>query len=151
MSISGSVLSLLFFAPLTYTINKTSQGKQVGIDEALTSGLKYFWRLLGLSIVFGFMFLIGLLLFIVPGIIVLRRYYLSFYYLVDKDLDIKTAMKKSAKASELNKGAIYGVIGVSLLFGLFGIFPGIGTIIGTILQFLYSVAPGLRYQEMRKL
>lgn len=147
----GVLLSMLFFAPLSYTQTKTAQGKETSLGQAFSKGYHYFWRLLGLSIVFGVMLTIGFFLFIIPGIIVLRRYFLSFYYLIDKDLDIKTAMRKSAASSVKNSWAIYGVLGVGLLFGLFGLIPGIGTIIGVILQFLYSVAPALRYHEMKKL
>lgn len=149
-SVAGVLLSFLFISPLYYVMNKASKGEQVQLTEAFTKGYKFFWRLLGLSIVFGFLLIFGLILFIIPGIIVLRRYYLSFYYLVDQDLDIKTAMKKSANSSKQNYMAVYSIIGVSLLFGFFGIIPGIGTVIGTIMQFLYSVAPALRYQEMKK-
>lgn len=150
LSAIGSLLSIIFFAPLTYTMLKTAKGKNVELSEAFRKGLPFFWRLLALSIILGFLILGGLLLLIVPGIIVLRRYYLSFYYLIDGNLDVKQAMKKSAESSKKNSGAIYGIIAISILFGFTGVIGGLGVAVGTILQFLYSVAPALRYTEMKK-
>lgn len=146
----GSFLGILFMAPLAYTLTLTSKGEEVSLDQSITNGYKYFFRLIGLNIIIGFAVIIGLILFIIPGIIMIRRYYLSSYFLIDQNLSIKEAMNKSANISKQNSSAIYGIIGVLLLFSFFGILPGIGAIISSILQFLYSVAPGLRYHEMKK-
>lgn len=150
IGVVGSLLGLMFMAPLIYTQNRTAKGKIVTIGESLRKGYKFFWRLIGLALVFSLLLIVGFILFIIPGFIVLRRYFLSFYYLVDKDLSIKEAMKKSAASSAKNSLAIYGVVAVMLIFTLFTNIPAVGAIFGAILQFLYSVAPALRYHEMRK-
>lgn len=146
----GSLLAFIFLAPLMYTYTMTAKGKEVSIQEALTEGFKYFLRITGLVIVVSVLIVLGLMLFIIPGLIVLRRYFLSFYFLIDKNLSIKEAMKLSAETSKKNSFAIYGLLGIIFLFGFFSIIPGIGTVLGAILQFLYSVAPAIRYFEMKK-
>src|SRR6185295_10606488 len=108
-------------------------------------------RLLGLGIVVGLMLIGGFLLLVIPGLIVLRRYYLSPYYLVDKDLTIGEAMKQSAADSKPNSQAIWAVIGVSVLLSLTGVVPLIGGILSFVLVSLYSVAAPLRYREIKHL
>lgn len=79
----------------------------------------------------------------------LRRYFLSFYYLIDKDCSIKEAMRLSAVSTKKNSSAVYGIVGILFLFYLLGVLGPIGAIAAAILQILYSVAPALRYQEFR--
>jgi len=145
----GLVLSLVFYAPLVYTQTHTSAGREVSLAEAFSKGYAYFWRLIGLNIIFGMLVIGGMILFIIPGLIVLRRYYLSFYYLVDKDLSIKNAMEHAAKESKKKPWAIYGILGILFLFTLFGLFSVVGAAISAVLTMLYAVAPALRYQEFQ--
>lgn len=147
----GMILAVFFYAPLIYTQTHTAKGKDVNLKTAFLEGYKYFWRLVGLNIIFGAMITIGFLAFIVPGVILLRRYFLSFFYLVDQDLSIKQALNKSAEASSKRPSAIYGVVGVTLLFAIFGGLSAVGAAISQVLLFLYSVAPALRYAEFKSL
>lgn len=107
--------------------------------------------MVGLYIVVGLYILVGLILFIVPGVIFLRRYFLSPYVMLDKKAGIKEAMARSAAISKPYSGSIWGIIGVIVLFELVGIIPYIGWLISFVLSVLYSVAPALRYQELKKL
>jgi len=109
------------------------------------------WRLLGLYIVTGLIVFVGLLLLIVPGLIFLRRYYLAPYVMIDKNLSIGDSLSKSAELSALNTGAIWGLLGVMLLIGLIGIVPFIGGLVSFIIGSLYSVAPAMRYEQLKKL
>lgn len=149
--LTGLGLTLVFYAPLIYTQTNTAKGKEISLQEAFREGYTYFWRLIGLNIVFSFALIGGLLLLIIPGIIMLRRYYLSFYYIVDRKLGIREAMEQSARESKKSPGAVYGVIGIILLFTLFGMFSTVGAAISAILTMLYGVAPALRYHEFKKL
>ncbi len=150
LSLLGSLLAFLFFAPLIYTLVNTTKGKHVNLLEAFSKGYHYFFRLIGLLFIFATLMIVGFIFFIIPGIIVIRRYFLSFYYLVDQNMSIKDAMTKSAGITIQNSMAIYSVMGIMLIFGLFASIPGVSAVIGYIFQFLYSVAPALRYQEMKQ-
>jgi len=150
LSLLGSLLAFIFFAPLIYTLVNTTKGKHVNLLEAFSKGYRYFFRLIGLLFIFATLMIVGFIFFIIPGIIVIRRYFLSFYYLVDQNMSIKDAMTKSAGITIQNSMAIYSVMGIMLIFGLFASIPGVSAVIGYIFQFLYSVAPALRYQEMKQ-
>jgi len=147
-----SIVVALIFAPaLPYTQLKSVKGEKINLSEAIKGGLKYFWRFIGLSIVVGLVVFVGLLLFIVPGIIFIRRYYLSVYYLIDQDLKIFEAMTKSAADTKPRSGAIWGVVGVQFLCGLSGVIPIFGGLISFVLNFLYSCAMPLRYIQIKEI
>jgi uncharacterized membrane protein len=146
----GSFLSLLFYPPLVYTELHAAKGETVDLKQAFVSSYKKFWSIIGLTILVGLIVIGGLILFIVPGIIFLRRYMLSPYYMLDKNLGILESMRISAAESKQFSGPIYGVIGVIILIGLLGIFGLAGTIASAILSVLYAVAPAIRYQEIKQ-
>lgn len=108
-------------------------------------------RMVGLYLLVGLYILVGLILFIIPGLIMIRRYYLAPYVLLDKKCGIKEAMEYSAAISKPHPGAVWGVIGVMVLIGLISIVPFIGGLIAFIVGALYSVAPALRYQELKSM
>lgn len=128
---------------------RASEGKTVSFGQVWDEGKSYIFRILGLSIVTGLLIVLGFICLIVPGVIALRRYFLAPYLLVDKNLGIGEAMKQSAAISKPFSGSIYGVIGVTILLSLTGIIPVVGSIIGALAGVVYSVAPALRYQELK--
>jgi len=109
------------------------------------------WRLLGLYIVIGLVVLVGLILFIVPGLIMIRRYFLAPFVMIDKKTGIRESMDLSAELSKQNTGSIWGIIGVMFLIGLVNIIPIVGGLASFALGSLYSVAPALRYLQLEKI
>lgn len=149
VAVVALVAALIFAPALPYTQIKSIRGEVIGLKEAFNAGLHYFWRFLGLSISVGIVVFVGLLLFIVPGIIFIRRYFLSAYFLVDQDLKVFESMRRSSATTKGHSGAVWGVIGVNILFGLVGIIPYLGGIASAILQALYLCAPALRYEQLK--
>jgi hypothetical protein len=109
------------------------------------------WRLLGLYIVMIVLVFVGFLLLIVPGVIMLRRYFLAPYVMIEKNTGIRESLDRSAELSQINTGSIYGILGVMFLISLVGILPFIGGLASFALGALYSIAPALRYQQLKKL
>lgn len=109
------------------------------------------WRLLGLYIVMSLIFFVGLLLFIIPGLFMIRRYMLAPYVMIEKNAGIGESLARSAELSKRNTGSVWGLMGVMLLIGLVNIIPYFGGLAAFILGCLYSVAPALRYQQLKKL
>lgn len=142
---------LLVFAPLLYLELRLAQGKQLGPKQAFRESLHYFWRLVGLYISVGFLVVVGLLLLIVPGIIMIRRYFLAGFFLIDNNLGIGEAMRQSAAATKGRAGAVWGVIGVQILLTLPGIVPIVGSFVGAVLTMLYACAPAMRYEQIKAL
>jgi uncharacterized membrane protein len=130
---------------------ESAKGKKPGLEQLWPYAKKYWLRLFGLLIVTAIFVFFGFILLIIPGLIAIRRYFLAPYLMLDKDLSIKEAMKQSAALSKQHSGAVWGVIGVMFLISLPSVIPFIGWVISFILTLLYSVAPALRYQELKKL
>lgn len=142
----------LFIQAMTYGLQlEAANGKTPGFDFLWQQAKKYWFRLFGLSIVVAVLTILGFLLLIIPGLIVLRRYFLAPYILIDKDLSISQAMEESAKLTKPYSKAIWGVIGVSVLLVFPSVIPVAGPIIAFLLGAAYSVAPALRYEELKKL
>lgn len=148
-----SLVTLVIFAlttPGVILLELTGARKEhLEYREAFSKGLSYFWRLVGLGICLFFIFLVSLLLFIVPFFFALRRYMLSPYYMIDRNLGIGAALKMSAEESKKYSGAIWGLIGVVVVINLVGIVPYIGTIASAVLSVLYGAAVAIRYLQIK--
>jgi hypothetical protein len=128
---------------------EATEGKAIDFTRLWSVIKELGWRMFGLYFVITLYVTIGLILFIVPGLIMVRRYFLAPYVMLDTKCDIKTAMERSAEITKPYAGYIWGIIGVMFLIGLFNVLPGIGWMIAFVLGMFYSVAPALRYQELK--
>jgi hypothetical protein len=126
------------------------------------------WRMFGLYLLIGIYILaplaVWLVLFMLLGgsavifapiiiisLIMLRRYFLAPYLVLDKRLDITQAMDTSAEITKAYSWSVWSIIGVMVVIGLANLIPGIGWLIAFAGGCLYSLAPALRYQELKKL
>jgi uncharacterized membrane protein len=159
ISVGFSIFWLLIVLILGTIASVMSQAAQLDAVEGRHLDFQNLWkvvkelglRLLGLYIVTAVIIIVGLFLLIVPGLIFIRRYFLAPYVMIDKKVSITEALSQSAVMTKLNSGAIWGVIGVTILIGLIGIIPFIGSLIAFIVACLYSLAPAMRYQQLKKL
>src|SRR5688572_27636134 len=134
----GGIFCLLATPGVILLQLKGARKEHIEMGEAFTKGLRYFWKLLGLTICLIVIFAVSLLLLIVPFFFALRRYILAPYYLVDRDLGVFEALKVSAQESQGKWGAIYGIVGVIILLSLINIIPLVGWVASAVLSFLYA-------------
>lgn len=147
-----SVVIFIIFGPaIVYTQLRSVQGQKVSIEQAMRNGFHFLWRWLGLEIITAFLIMFGLLLLIVPGLIVIRRYTLAPYLLMDKDVGIAEALKQSAALTKGRSMAVFGILGVDILISLIGIIPIVGRIVSFIGGILYYNAPAARYEQLKRL
>ena len=146
-------------APALYLLTtRISLGKPITIGAAYRGGLRAFWRFAGYSFVVACLTLGGLLLLIVPGLILMRRYLLGSYYLLDKDVSISEAMRASAELTKPAAGYIWGTIGVilaiTLLSGITAGLLGSATVLAALTSCLFSASlvflVPLRYADVIK-
>jgi hypothetical protein len=142
-------LCLVIAPALTYTELQSVRGKKVLLGEALRTGKKYIVPFFGISILSGIVVILGFLFFIVPGFFMLRRYILAPYYVFESEGTITQIMKRSAADSKRFSKAVWGVIGVSALFGLIAIVP-FALFLSIPLQIAYYCAPALRYTQIQE-
>ncbi|MDB5161409.1 MAG: hypothetical protein JWO96_789 [Candidatus Saccharibacteria bacterium] len=144
------VVSIIFQIMLQRAQLDIIEGKKSSFSHLWATVKELGWRMVGLYLLTGLYILIGLIL-IIPGIIMFRRYFLAPYVMLDRKCSIKEAMERSAAISKPYSGYIWGVIGVMVLISLLGIIPFIGSLVAFVVGALYSLAPALRYQELKKL
>lgn len=142
------VLAILLGPAITYVQLQSAKGNKVQLSEAITTGAKFIFRFIGLAILVSVLIMGGLILFIIPGLIMVRRYFLSAYLLIDKNIGIIEAMKQSAALTKPYSSKVWGIVGVNILISLPSFIPIIGTIISSVLQLLYSFAPAIRYIQL---
>ncbi len=95
---------------------------------------------------------VGLIAFIIPGIIFIRRYVMAPYILLDNDdMTISEAMNKSAEMSKPYSGYIWGVIGLVILLSFTTVIPFTGPMLSFVLTSIYGIALPLRYLEIKNL
>ncbi len=136
-----------------------SEGKDLHFHRLWQVVKELGWRMLGLYLVMALYIVVGLILLVVPGLIMIRRYFLAPYVMLDRKCSIKEAMELSAAMSKpsgsgdwaIYSRGIWGIIGVMLLISLIHKIPLIGTLVAFVVGMLYSVAPALRYQELKKI
>lgn len=146
-AIGGTIAQFM----VTIAALKATEGKSLNFNNLWQVVKKIGWRLLGLYLLVSLFILCGLILLIIPGLIMIRRYFLAPYVLIDKNCGIREAMDRSAAMSKPYSGTIWGIIGVMILIAFVGLVPIIGGLTSLVLGMLYVVAPALRYQQLKKL
>ena len=127
-----------------------SEGKSPTYDKLWATVKELGWRMFGLYIIAGLIILIGFLLLIIPGIFMVKRYFMAPYVMLDEKLGIRASLDRSAAISP-TIGSVWGVVLVVILLSFISVIPIIGWLISFVLSILYSVAPALRYQELKKI
>lgn len=145
----------LLNVPVSYYLQlRAASGKVPTIAECYRRGLPFWLRIVGFEILFVIMLIIGFVLLIVPGLVVLRRYYLTPYYIINKDLPIGAAMKMSARETKPVSGWVWGMFGVMLVFiflqATISSIKFIGPIIAVLISLIYLFGPALRWQEVSR-
>ena len=83
-------------------------GRPVSLTEAARVGLGRLLPLIGLSICTGLAFGLGLLLFIVPGLILLTMWYVASAACIDERLGVFASMERSSVLTKGHRWAIFG-------------------------------------------
>lgn len=146
---------VLLTAPGFYRLQAQAiQGKEISTSDAFKQGLKRFFRFFATMILAVLAIVLGLILFIIPGLLLLRGFLLAPYYAVDADLSPVEALKQSYRDSRPVTAWLWGIIGVQAVFSLaanlFSVIVIIGPLLALITTFIYIYAPALRYGEIVK-
>ncbi|HEU5004647.1 MAG TPA: hypothetical protein VFT49_00995 [Candidatus Saccharimonadales bacterium] len=128
-----------------------AEDKEPTLDRAWQTVKEMWPNMVKLFIAMIIIIGIGFVLLIIPGLFMIKRYMFAPYVMLDKKCGVKEALEGSHELSNKNTGAVWGVIGVMFLLSIVGIVPIIGSLASFILGALYSIAPAIRYQQLKKL
>jgi hypothetical protein len=120
------VIGLASIALMAATALGNARGRTLSNKELVrvTWG-KVLWVLL-FSIIMAICVGLGLLLFIIPGLIALTWLIFGYFLIIDKNADAASAISMSRQLARGNAGKIWGVIGASILVA---VAAGIATLI----------------------
>lgn len=155
LAVIGAAWSLVN-VPASYHLQlRAIRGERPGAKECYRHGFGVSLRLIGLGALVTALIIAGLLVFIVPGLILMRRYLMAPYYLIDQNLGIREAMQRSAADSSPVSWYIWGVYAVYIFTYLFClyVFSAIAAsmysvALASFISNLYVFAPALRYGEI---
>lgn len=178
LSVIAIIIAFLIRA-MTYTLELESAERQTpSLKHLYNRSRKYIWRLIGLMFTIGLMVIGVALLFLLPALLlgivtsslvairvllaivgavigiycvaqIVRRYFLAPYVLIDKNMGIADSLAHSSKLSNVQPMAIWSILGVMFLIGLLNVIPIVGPLAAFFLGIAYSVAPAIRYTELR--
>ncbi|MFA7253082.1 MAG: YciC family protein [Patescibacteria group bacterium] len=113
LSILIWLLSIYMMGGLLRILLDYYDGKKRPISDLFTQ-VKYFWRLLGATLLVSLIVFVGFILLVVPGIYWALKYQFVPYLIVDKDMNVMEAMKQSGNMTLGVKWQLLGFAFVSL-------------------------------------
>jgi hypothetical protein len=121
LTMTAATVAIVTAPMFTYFVLRARQDKEEpSFSETFFRGLMLFWRYVGISLLTALLVIGGLVLFIMPGLILLRRYFLAPYYLIDENLGIGEAMRKSSRQTKPYAWVIWTTIGAMMLVVMSG-------------------------------
>jgi len=110
-----SILSVIITIASNYIFARSQNEQTTGVLEALKIGFRRFWPMIGAVIVCAVMVLLGLLLFIIPGIYLLLRLAYVGPIIANEKIGPIDAIKRSFY---LTKGNLWEIIGIVSVAGV---------------------------------
>ncbi len=101
VSIAFTVLTLFLEIGFIKIILKLVDGQKAEITE-LWAYPQYLLRMIGASIVYGIIVMVGFILLVIPGIYLALRLQFYSYYIVDKNAGAMDSLRMSWKATDKN-------------------------------------------------
>jgi uncharacterized membrane protein len=114
---------------MVYALWQIKQGQTVGYREAIVTGFKNWGPLLANRIVAGLFIALGLLAFIVPGVILALRYALLDSVVIIEGQGSSAARRRSTELTEGIRRELFGLVGlfyVALIFASMVIYIPVG-------------------------
>ena len=150
------IISIINYPPAIYfRLQAVTSEKIPSIADCYRQGFKVFYKVLLSELAFLLIVTIGLVLLILPGVLLFRRYVLVPYYAAQNpSLSLPQIFKLSAEQSAPFMFYIYGTFLVILAVSLvaetaFGNFV-IGSVITTLITYSVLFLPVMRYLEISK-
>jgi len=150
---------ILAFALLTYLVKQilsmgyvhltldATRNKKLDYKTILSEvNIKKAFKLMVASALYGLYIIVGLILFIIPGIYIALKYFFVYYLIIDKDLSIKEAFKLSG---EMTKGIKIKLLGLSITMAIVTFLGLLVFIIGVIpASIICTLAIAYTYEDL---
>ena len=159
-AIVGVILQFVGQAVILYGAFQAMRGRPVIIGDAMRRGFACFWPIVGVSILVSLGIFVGLILFIIPGIILAARWAVALPACVVENIGPLAAMRRSA---ELTRGHRWKILIFTFAFiGVFALYveaapeglgqlilAGINVIVNGIVTAYFKVVAAMIYHDLR--
>lgn len=109
----------LFYSVYMYSYILELRKKESGYKASFAGVFRHLGRLISYNIVFGLLVMLGLMFFIIPGIIAYVLFVFGYCYVMDLRLTVPDAMTASSEVTKGKKNQIMNVlVGFFLMFKL---------------------------------
>jgi len=110
------IVPTVVFAATIHVTLEALRGRRATLGESLSVGLRRFFPLVGVSIVYSICFALGFVLLIVPGILIALTLYMAFPIAVNERRGVFGALRRAAALSKGHRQTLFGL--ALLYFGL---------------------------------
>jgi hypothetical protein len=121
----SGILGLALSGAVTYGVLQHVRGQAVGTGGIVRAGVRHLFPVWGVSILAGIATLIGLVLLIVPGLILMCRYWVAVPVAVVEDPGASHAIGRSVDLTEGSRWPIFGLLlitgGISIVAGVLSV------------------------------
>lgn len=119
VTLAVKLVTSLFLSVYMYSYIAELRGRVTGIAGSFKGAFKHFGRLIAYNLLFGLLVAMGLIFFIIPGIIAYIIFIFGFCYILDLKLNVADAFTASSDITRKHKVQIASVfIGFYLMFEL---------------------------------
>ena len=105
-----TVLGNLLYAALVYGTIRELRGNGAGLVECVLGGLKQLWPVVLLGIVVGLLVAIGLMLFVVPGVIIAVIYWVAIPASVVEGTRVGDSLRRSAALTRGHRWPVFWIL-----------------------------------------
>ena len=154
----GFALILLNLGPTIVLSLHAIRHEAITVNECYQQGLKFDLPIIGLGLLLIAAVMLGLVLVIIPGIVVLviilRRYFLAPYFLIDQKLSIGQALTASQTATAPYIRYVVGIVLVTILLAILSIILSavaslVGILFSIAISFFTAFMGGLLYKQIQ--
>lgn len=150
-----AIVSSWLSATVLVAVYQVAHQKLIGVGETLSAGWKLVWKYLGVSIISGMVVFLGLVFFVIPGIVFGIWFSFSLYLMIDKKTSVIDSLEQS---KALVSGFFWSVLGRYIVFGILAFaivlflsfIPFIGSLLSAFFAPFYTLLGYLLYEDLKK-
>jgi len=135
---------------LLFATLQSVRGNKTTYSLALQAAAHNFGNYIGLMATMLILSVLGLVCLVIPGLFIIKRYYLAPFYMIDHNRGIAEALNQSQEDTK-KYGGIWGLMGLWFVIVVLFFIPAVGwlfTFAGTI---IFCCATALRYEQIQAL
>ncbi len=132
-AIVGVILEFVGQAVILYGAFQAMRGRPVIIGDAVRRGFARFWSIVGVSILVSLGIFVGLIFFIIPGIMLALRWAVALPACVVENVGPLAAMRRSAELTKGHRWKIFGIFVLIMVvffvaFAIIGVLAALGVV-----------------------